>query len=71
MNDIPDKILAKKFEISSDRVEFKERYDLRHLMNDFHDIARTQATLDGKDSAIIGEKTNAVWQATRGRTGVL
>ena len=67
MNDIPDKILAKKFEISSDRVDFKERYDLRHLMNDFHDIAGKQATLYGIDSDIIGEKYNAMWIVTRVR----
>lgn len=67
MNDFLETTLSKTFEVSSDRVDFKERYDLRHLMNDFHDIAGKQSTLYGVDADAIGGKYNAMWIVTRVR----
>lgn len=63
----PDRVLKKTYEITSDRIDFNERYDLRHLMNDFHDIAGRQATLYGVDADMIAEKYNAMWIVTRVR----
>ena len=59
--------LGKTYEISSDRVDFLERYDLRHLMNDFHDIAGKQATEYGVDADAIAAKYYAMWVVTRVR----
>ena len=67
MENIPEQTFKKTYEVSSDRVDFKERYDLRHLMNDFHDIAGKQSTIYGIDADMIGEKYGAMWIITRVR----
>lgn len=67
---IPEQTFSKTYEITSDKVDFKERYDLRHLMNDFHDIAGRQATLYGIDSDNVA-KYGAMWIVTRVRIMLL
>ena len=69
-NGIPEQTFSKTYEITSDKVDFKERYDLRHLMNDFHDIAGRQATLYGIDSDNVA-KYGAMWIVTRVRIMLL
>ena len=58
---------GKTYEISSDRVDFLERYDLRHLMNDFHDIAGKQSTEYGVDADAVAQRCNGMWVVTRVR----
>ena len=65
-----ENILKKTYEISSDQVDFKRDYDLRHLLHDFHDLAGKQATLMGVDAEMIAEKHNAMWIVTRIRVDI-